>query len=660
MKNWWNGYPWRMIQTNLREIDMEDIDADVYVDELKSFNASVVLLNAAGIIASYETALEFQPRSKYLHGDNLKKIIDACHNAGIRVQARMDFSKIRYEIYEQHPEWVYRNINGEICNYNGDVQTCVNGDYQQQYIFEIMKEVLTTHDFDGIFCNMGGFRVVDYSGKYYGLCHCESCRRKFMERFGINLPEKENINDPVYQKYMTFKSDCEREHKVKIYDAVKAINPKIAVNGFDLIRCESGTGIGETQWQYSSSSNSRVISGTERKRPSDNSSCDFMGFRYRNNSVSPALLELRQWQNLANSGCLSMYIMGTIGNHADKSGYEGIKKVFSFHKKHEDFFQGLVSASKVVVMRKGMWEVDHEVYGFIRALTESHIPFDEMFFEEFCSLSQVKGKDIMVLGNMKYISDEKAALIDAFAANGGTVIATGETALYNDRYEKRDNVALSCLGVKCVKTVRHDLMSSIFLISDDEKKKFPHCHDMPYIAPGEDMVFTEPEKSVNKYLKLIPEHPFGPPERCYFTEVTEHPGITVFQYEKGGGVYIPWMIGSFYRNEGYYNTLSIIQDIMFSLCGIQKIAPELTPMVEISLYKKEDKTVIQLVNNSGCFANSYFPPVPIQNIRIQLKDLKCINDISALNGGIVSYCECCGFIEIILNELMNYEAIVIS
>ena len=68
MAHWWNEIQWRMIQTNLREIDMENINAAEYVRQLKEFNANVVTLNAAGIIASYETELECQTKSDYLHG----------------------------------------------------------------------------------------------------------------------------------------------------------------------------------------------------------------------------------------------------------------------------------------------------------------------------------------------------------------------------------------------------------------------------------------------------------------------------------------------------------------------------------------------------------------------------------------------------------------
>ena len=184
MKHWWEGYPWRMIQTNLRQIDMADINAKAYAKQLKGFGATVVTLNAAGIIASYQTNHPYQAQSEYLTGDSLRQIIDACHEEGIRVIARTDFSKVHYDLYEQHPEWAYRTAKGEIVNYNGDVHVCPNGEYQQKIMFEILEEVLTTHPFDGVFCNMSGFLVMDYSGNFHGPCHCDSCKKKYLEIYG--------------------------------------------------------------------------------------------------------------------------------------------------------------------------------------------------------------------------------------------------------------------------------------------------------------------------------------------------------------------------------------------------------------------------------------------------------------------------------------------
>jgi hypothetical protein len=133
-KHWWTNYPWRMIQTNLREIDMAEIDAETYAQQLADYGATVVTLNAAGIIASYQTKLEFQTQSPYLTGSSLREILDACHKRGIRVIARMDFSKLREDVFARHPDWAYRDKDGNIVNYNGNIQTCPNGGYQQTWV----------------------------------------------------------------------------------------------------------------------------------------------------------------------------------------------------------------------------------------------------------------------------------------------------------------------------------------------------------------------------------------------------------------------------------------------------------------------------------------------------------------------------------------------
>ena len=77
MAQWWNDYPWREIQTNLREIDMADICAEQVVADLQAFKATLLMINAAGIIASYPTDLPFHFQSPYLTGDSLADIIDA-------------------------------------------------------------------------------------------------------------------------------------------------------------------------------------------------------------------------------------------------------------------------------------------------------------------------------------------------------------------------------------------------------------------------------------------------------------------------------------------------------------------------------------------------------------------------------------------------------
>ncbi len=653
-RHWWEGYPWRMIQTNLREIDMEDIEAASYAQSLADFGATVVTLNAAGIIASYDTKLPFHTKSEYLHGSSLKEIVEACHQRGIRVIARMDFSKIRFPLYEQHPDWAYRDKDGNILNYNGNVQTCPNGGYQGEAVFEILKEALTEIPFDGVFCNMAGFLVVDYNGVYHGPCHCENCKRLFKEKYDEEVPERDDFRNPAYRKYAAFKSACLKAHKEKMVATIRGISSEIAINGVDYIRTESNLDIGRPQWMYNASSNARLSSGAEKVRPADNACVDFSGFRYRDISVSPHLVALRHGQTLANAGSLSLFIMGRLDNHRDVSSYGPTRRAFAFHAAHEDLFTHMRSAAKTVLVRSNMMaREDPEGYGWVRALTESHIPFDEIKADELKDIKQLQEKELLILGDMRAASPKLLALADEFAEQGGTVIAAGETGL------TKDGCALQCLGITSIISNEHACMSSMFEIQEGEKTVFPHCAETPYILPGSDIIRFTGDPAAKKYLRLIPEHPFGPPELCYYTEVTEDPGVTVMPYGQGRGIYLPFKPAALLWKEGFRNTLSFLQDVLFSLAGAQSIAPELTPMVEVTLNETMGKYFIQLVNTSGVFGNSFHSPLPVFDIDLILPSTAGTKAI-ALNGGSV-VCETQkDQLLLHLNQLKEYEAIIIE
>ena len=653
-KHWWDGYPWRMIQTNLREIDMEDINAEQYAQSLQDFGATVVSVNAAGIIASYETRLAFHTRSDFLHGDSLQAIIDACHKRGIRVIARTDFSKIRYALYEQHPEWAYRDKDGNIVNYNGDVQTCPNGGYQGDAIFTILREMLSSHTFDGVFCNMAGFLVMDYSGVYHGPCHCDSCRQKFRAAYGLEIPDKDDPRNPDYKKYMAFRNACTAEHRKRLIETVRSIDPEIAINGVDYIRTESNTDIGVVPWQFSASSNARLSAGSQRKRPADNASVDFMGFRYRDTSVSPALMELRQWQSLANAGSVSLFIMGRLDNHRDISGFAPTRKVFDFHKAHEDLLTHMTSAAEVLLVHRPMMaRVDTAVGGWVKALTFCHIPFDEIRSGELTA-EALQGKKVVILPGVPMMKPEMAALLDSFVEKGGQLIASGDTGFMQDRQ------MLQSLGISGVKERKKSCMSAVLLAQEKDAQAFPSCMEAPYIAFGSDLTVCDYVPEAEKYLSLIPEHPFGPPERCYYTEISDTPGIIVCAYGKGHAVHIPWKIGEFYYSEGWQNTLNVFRDVLFRFCGLPEIAPGLSPMAELVLCKSNGKTVVQLINETGCFANHYFAPVPLRDIRLRLPGLTGKEKPVTLRGGRAVLSDENGSPEVRLDELKDYEAIILE
>ena len=120
-----------------------------------------------------------------------------------------------------------------------------------------------------------------------------------------------------------------------------------------------------------------------------------------------------------------------------------------------------------------------------------------------------------------------------------------------------------------------------------------------------------------------------------------------------------------------------MQDLLCSLCGASQIAPELSPMVEVNVGKKENMTIIQLVNTSGVFSNSFFPPIPIYDIELHIPvearesllepksmegddtmlNLPCVH---AYNGGTVSVKKAGKEWILTLDKLSAYEIITME
>lgn len=634
-----------MVQTNLREIDMADIDAEGFASDLADFGATVVTLNAGGILASYESKLPYHTVSSYLTGSSLREIIDACHAKGIRVIARMDFSKIPYAVYEQHPDWAFRSADGGIVNQNGFVQTCQNSAYQQEKAMEILEELLTTHPFDGVYCNMSGFVATGYDGSVYGMCTCDRCKAGFKTDFGMDVPEKLDMKNPVAMRYLGFQAGCGKKLRARLNEKIKAVNPEIAVDKVDYLRTESHTDIGEPIWVYSASSNARqtAFSGLV----CDNASADYMGFRYRESSVSAGVSALRQWQNLANGGAVSLYVIGRLDNHRDKSTFDANKKVFQFHKAHENLLVGMQSAAEVLLVEKSQQSrSDPEGFGWIRALTASHVPFDEGKTSGITQAA-LEGKKTVILADCKDLQPNQCQILDDFVKNGGTLVASGNSGV-------RGNMAsLKCLGIEQV-LERKKTVSTVFTLTDSDGQVLTRSAGSPVIAPGPEIRVCQYAPGVRKFLHTEPEPLYGPPEVAYSTEESENPGLSVNAYDSGKAVSIPWFCGSFYQNEGYQNTLNVMQDVLFAICGLPQIAPGLHPSVELVLKKKENKTIASLINASGYFGNSFFAPIPMGNIELKLPGR--FKAAKALNGGVVTMEK--GTIH--LNQLNDFEMIVLE
>ena len=193
---WWQRAN-RVLLINLREGDEPKIDALQLVRDAKSFGATAFCINGGGIVAFYRTALPEHRMSSGLRGrDLLAEIIPVAHNAGLRVLARIDPSCAPKALAERHPEWFARARDGNFCEVSEHYVTCPNAAYYHQRMPEVVREILTRYDADGIWNNQGKFAAWDT-----GPCYCDTCRRMFRAECGADIPRKEDWSKVRWRRY---------------------------------------------------------------------------------------------------------------------------------------------------------------------------------------------------------------------------------------------------------------------------------------------------------------------------------------------------------------------------------------------------------------------------------------------------------------------------
>ena len=218
---WWMKEPIRWVQTNLRETDA-GLDAARLADQLADMRANVVLMGMGGIAAYYPTRVEFHypspnlPAGRDMFGD----VVRESHARKIRVVGRFDFSKTRKAVFDAHPEWFFRQADGQPVIYNGLYSTCINGDFYRVQAMKILSEALERYDVDGLFFNMFGNQSRDYSGRDVGLCHCDVCRRKYRQAYNKEIPQNP---DDDYRKFMFTSS---REVAAAIGELIRTKRPQ--------------------------------------------------------------------------------------------------------------------------------------------------------------------------------------------------------------------------------------------------------------------------------------------------------------------------------------------------------------------------------------------------------------------------------------------------
>lgn len=644
---WWMDEPWRLIQTNLRETDAIDFDVDVYVNSLVDMGASAVLINVGGIVANYYTGLEFHYRNPNLKFNLIADVIERLHEKGIRVIGRFDFSKLNESLAAKKPGWLYKSVKGESVNYNGQVHTCVNGGYQQEYSLKIIEEALTLFPLDGVFFNMIGYQVRDYSNNYHGICQSDACRERFRKwSGGLDLPKTEDYDDPVFRKYSQFKSETSNELFFRIHDLIRSFGEHLAINtythaGTDFYRRESGSEMftNRVDWEYHSAHNVKSVLGSWKDKKVSNAAVHFIDYPARHSSVSPWLTEQRLIQNLLYGAGVDFYCIGRLDNLEDRTVLLNVKNAFQFHRENEKYMIGIDSGNKALLLHDGQSE--NEYRGLFELLAENHILFDvrEHWRITGEDLSrELEEYELVILPEISRLSDADCERLDKYVEHGGKLLATGFISTRDESGNPLNRVRLKSLGVKPDYRTYGKEQGTYYRIFEKDKVRLDNelLRGLDLVYAWEEGMLCEITGDAKGYLGYIPPAMIGPPEKCYYTEVTEIPGLISNQYGKGKTAYFSFRIGSLFHHKRHYGHAALVMSSLQKLLDYQQdFQTNASPLIEISRQKSNTGSFewFGLLNHSGQLGNAFHPPLPVVGLQISFFPAKPVKSVKVLQSG---------------------------
>lgn len=667
---WWNRAPYRLVQTNLREIDAT-MDVNAYVQSMVDAHVNIVLINVGGIVANYPTRLPYQFRNPFMKGDLVGDLIKGLHSKGIKVIGRFDFSKINETLAARKPEWLYVSTDGKNVNYNGQVHTCPNGGYQQEYGKEILKEAIARYPLDGIFFNMIGYTTTDYSGNYYGICQCENCKKKFHDSTGHNLPVKADMNDPVFRQYNAFKKTTADKLFKEIGDKIKSLNPGLMINtyadaGVDMIASESGSELTpEYEWNYSATDNVKRVLGSYKDRSPGNLLIYFQAIGYRHVGTSPNIAKLWLLQNMLNAAPLGFVVVGTLVNYEDRIFIPTLNRLYGFHQKNEKLFTNMQSVNKIALVRGSRDEYE----GIIKMLSEEHIMYD-IIEPSALGTDRTPRKlheyEALILGNVNSMDDRLISVIDDYVKNGGKLLATGFTSTNDAMGKNLNSIRLQSLGVETSFETFQKAKSTYLKISESDKailgqKEF---RDFDIMMLYSDFLKCKPGAQATGYMKFLPATRFGPPEKAYFTQenVTDFPGLIRNQFGKGHAVFVPWELGAQYLLKGHYMHRTLFVSTLQNLLHIEKtVVTNASPLIEIThlVNRRGAFEWLGFINHSGQIGASLLEPIPLYNINVRFKPLKPVRELRLMNEGTeLKFTRSGEWIECTLPKLNDFEMLL--
>jgi len=615
----WFNRPMRWAQLTLVENDPGSFDPDFWLSYFKQIHADGTTLSAGGVVAYYPTNIPLHHRSDWLgNSDPFGYLVEGSRKMGMSVIARTDPHAVRQNVYDAHPDWIAVTANGEKRRHWANKElwvTCALGPYNFEFMTQVHNEIMDRYQPDGIFSNR-------WAGS--GLCYCEHCRKNFKEYSGLDLPEKSDQFDPKYQKYMEWSTERLKQLWVLWDDVIrkKKSSSRFIPNGFpdkvvtgqlsDIVFTDHQARSGATL-PWSNGKGAKELRASIGMKPLGGIFSVGVEEQYRWKDSVQSEAEIRIWVAEGTANGMRPWFTKFGGVLYDRRWLSIVDKIYQVHYRNERYLRNIAPMARVGMVFSEQnrnyggetWQQkngDHSL-GMYHSLIEDRMPF-EMVNDRLLDMEHLKSFKLLILPNIAALSNEQCDKLRKFVTDGGSIVATFETSLYDEAGRRRIDFGLADLfGVSYDNNVEGPMQNSYLRLKKDPATNQFHpvlkdLEDAYRIINTIHQVKVIPRSSFPLPVTLIPSYPDLPMEDVYprvpETEIRE---LYLRDIGKGRIAYFPgdidrsfWQIMSTDHGKLLRNTIrwALMEEPIVEVKG--------PGVVDVTVWQQEGSMTVHLVN----------------------------------------------------------------
>ncbi|MFT3727896.1 MAG: beta-galactosidase trimerization domain-containing protein [Terricaulis sp.] len=656
--------PWhqrlrRIGHINITERDSHEFDVNEYVAFLKEMRAQAALLSLTGVVAFYPTTV---PGLRQAIGLNNRDLVGECvtalRAAGIRAIGRMSPDTISLGLADTHPEWFRRPTSNEPLTGRpapldsppaprnasealGFAASCQFTAYFPDHIAAVMRECMRRYRLDGIYMN-------GWPNTNAPVCYCAACRK---------------IGDPNSEAYKQAYLDRAVALWAMFQDLVQVANPQAIYTGNLTGGIEGGDldhgRLAERAAWFTADNQGRkrtdpVWDAAQQVRMGramvgernvvQVTAASFVNYltRWRHTSANASEATSRMIQTVAGGGAVWYHNIGFVEGFRLDTRWQKVGTDFlQWQARHDAHFHNLRSLAKVGVVvsprsiRKhqppdGSTRLD-AVQGVYAMLTQSRIAFD-LLHEDYLSEQTLQRYKVLVLPNFAIMSEDQKARIEAFAAAGGSVIATFETGAYDGDGALRPTLALGQLFGVSRTGERQGLsvlggaaeMTRIYAL-DDASPISDGFSNTRWISGAcwHTPIRVDHARAV---LNFVPPMPNYPVESIYSTGVTSDvAAVTINETAGGRHIFFSGDVDAAYWRYGNDDLAVMFErSVRWALGDDSLVEVAGNGWIDLFAYRTEPGYAVHLVNytNPHLFRGAFRSVIPLgeQAVRMRLED----------------------------------------